>query len=83
MLDSIDFGRNDLRVLLVYHLLGEAIGKRVESLTVSLDITKAFNRVWHKDLLSKLGIRSARPVFLLPRYGKYWISGFLRFILHP
>ncbi|RVE54134.1 hypothetical protein evm_001257 [Chilo suppressalis] len=39
--------------LLAYltHIWGEAIDKR---LAISLDIAKAFDRVWHKSLLSKL-----------------------------
>ncbi len=32
----------------------EALGKYGETFAVSLDISKAFNRVWHQALLSKL-----------------------------
>ena len=35
----------------VYHILSDALGKKKE---VRVDISKAFDRVWHKGLLFKL-----------------------------
>lgn len=59
--------------LLAYltHVWGEAVDKRGESLAVSLDIAKAFDRVWHKSLLSKL------PAYGLPAHLCTWVAGFL------
>jgi hypothetical protein len=56
----------------VTHLWGEAIDKHGESMAISLDIAKAFDRVWHKALLSKL------PAYGLPSRLCTWIAGFLR-----
>lgn len=55
----------------VLHRWGEAIDRRGEALAVSLDIAKAFDRVWHRGLLSKL------PAYGLPGNLCSWISGFL------
>jgi retron-type reverse transcriptase len=41
-------------------------------MAISLDIAKAFDRVWHKALLSKL------PAYGLPSRLCTWIAGFLR-----
>ncbi|XP_049886813.1 uncharacterized protein LOC126381362 [Pectinophora gossypiella] len=59
--------------LLVYvtHYWGEAIEKHGEALAVSLDISKAFDRVWHAGLLSKL------PAYGIPAGFSTWISDFL------
>ncbi|RVE45150.1 hypothetical protein evm_010173 [Chilo suppressalis] len=59
--------------LLAYltHIWGEAIDKRGESLAISLDIAKAFDRVWHKSLLSKL------PAYGLPAQFCSWVADFL------
>ncbi|CAH2239422.1 jg7296, partial [Pararge aegeria aegeria] len=48
--------------LLVYatHIWGEAMDKHGEALAVSLDVSKAFDRVWHESLLHKL------PAYGLP-----------------
>ncbi|CAH2218036.1 jg22219 [Pararge aegeria aegeria] len=60
--------------LLVYatHTWGEAIEKHGEALAVSLDISKAFDRVWHGGLLSKLS------AYGIPAGLCSWISDFLR-----
>lgn len=60
--------------LLVYatHIWSEAIEKNGEALAVSLDISKAFDRVWHEGLISKL------PSFGLPTSLCDWVSDFLR-----
>ena len=55
----------------VYALLGRATEKHGEALTVSLDIAKAFDRVWHASLLDKL------PEFGIPVGLCNWISDFL------
>lgn len=55
----------------VQHRWGDAIDKRGESLAVSLDIAKAFDRVWHKGLLSKL------PAYGLPEQFCAWVADFL------
>ncbi|CAH0397242.1 unnamed protein product [Chilo suppressalis] len=55
----------------VTHIWGEAIDKRGESLAISLDIAKAFDRVWHKSLLSKL------PAYGLPAQLCAWVADFL------
>lgn len=55
----------------VTHLWGEAMDKYGESLAVSLDISKAFDRVWHKALLAKL------PAYGLPGRLCEWVTGFL------
>lgn len=59
--------------LLVYvtHCWGEAIEKHGEALAVSLDISKAFDRVWHASLLCKL------PAYGIPAGFSRWISDFL------
>lgn len=60
--------------LLAYaiHIWSEAIEKHGEALAVSLDISKAFDRVWHESLISKL------PSFGLPTGLCVWIADFLR-----
>ena len=60
--------------LLAYaiHIWSEAIEKHGEALAVSLDISKAFDRVWHDSLISKL------PSFGLPAELCDWIADFLR-----
>lgn len=55
----------------VTHIWGEAMDKHGESLAVSLDIAKAFDRVWHRSLLSKL------PAYGLPPRLCDWVAGFL------
>ncbi|CAG4978252.1 unnamed protein product [Parnassius apollo] len=59
--------------LLVYltHRWAEAVEFKGEALAVSLDIAKAFDRVWHKALLSKL------PSYGLPEKLCDWITSFL------
>ncbi|CAK1593568.1 unnamed protein product [Parnassius mnemosyne] len=59
--------------LLVYltHRWAEAVESKGEALAVSLDIAKAFDRVWHKALLSKL------PSYRLPEKLCNWITSFL------
>lgn len=59
--------------LLVYltHRWAEAIESKGEALAVSLDIAKAFDRVWHRALLSKL------PSYGLPESLCNWVSSFL------
>lgn len=59
--------------LLVYltHRWGEAIESRGEALAVSLDIAKAFDRVWHRALLAKL------PSYGVPEGLCTWIGSFL------
>lgn len=59
--------------LLVYvtHCWGEAIEKHGEALAVSLDISKAFDRVWHANLLNKLS------AFGIPADFCSWIKDFL------
>ncbi|XP_047543306.1 uncharacterized protein LOC125075642, partial [Vanessa atalanta] len=59
--------------LLVYltHRWAEAVESKGEALAVSLDIAKAFDRVWHKALLSKL------PSYGLPGKLCNWITSFL------
>ncbi|CAH2096385.1 unnamed protein product [Euphydryas editha] len=59
--------------LLVYatHIWSEAIDKHGEALAVSLDISKAFDRVWHASLISKL------PSYGIPPGLCAWISDFL------
>nr|CAX36787.1 hypothetical protein [Papilio dardanus] len=53
------------------HRWSEAIEGKGEALVVSLDVAKAFDRVWHKALLSKL------PSFGLPEKLCTWIASFL------
>ncbi|KAJ8715682.1 hypothetical protein PYW07_010164 [Mythimna separata] len=59
--------------LLAYaiRIRNEAIEKHGETLGVSLDISKAFDRVWHEILVSKL------PSFGLPAGLSAWIADFL------
>ena len=60
----------------VTHLWNSSIEKFGESHAVALDISKAFDRVWHNALLSKL------PSYGLPSNFCQWVSSFLsnRFI---
>ena len=60
--------------LLVYatHLWSEALEGHGEAIAVSLDISKAFDRVWHEALLNKL------PAYGLPPEFCSWVSDFLR-----
>ncbi|CAK1593890.1 unnamed protein product [Parnassius mnemosyne] len=53
------------------HRWAEAVESKGEALAVSLDIAKAFDRVWHKALLSKL------PSYGLPEKLCNWITSFL------
>ena len=59
--------------LLAYavHAWSSALESYGESRVISLDISKAFDRVWHKGLLAKL------PMFGLHHYLIKWISSFL------
>lgn len=59
--------------LLVYlaHKWAEAIENGGEALAVSLDVAKAFDRVWHKALLSKL------PSYGIPESLCKWVASFL------
>jgi hypothetical protein len=59
--------------LLVYltHRWAQAIESKGEALAVSLDVAKAFDRVWHKALLSKL------PSYGLPEKLCGWVGSFL------
>ncbi|KAL0878611.1 hypothetical protein ABMA27_003690 [Loxostege sticticalis] len=59
--------------LLVYvtHCWGEAIENHGEAIAVSLDISKAFDRVWHASLLSKL------PAYGIPAGFCNWVADFL------
>ncbi|XP_045537571.1 synaptic vesicle glycoprotein 2B [Papilio machaon] len=59
--------------LLAYltHRWSEAIEGKGEALAVSLDVAKAFDRVWHRALLSKL------PSYGLPEKLRAWIASFL------
>ncbi|TLL64776.1 reverse transcriptase family protein, partial [Acinetobacter baumannii] len=59
--------------LLVYltHRWAEALESKGEALAVSLDIAKAFDRVWHRALLSKL------PSYGIPEGLCKWIASFL------
>ncbi|CAG9783827.1 unnamed protein product [Diatraea saccharalis] len=59
--------------LLVYltHNWATAIETKGEALAVNLDIAKAFDRVWHKTLLSKL------PSYGLPAKLCAWVTSFL------
>ncbi|CAG4966884.1 unnamed protein product [Colias eurytheme] len=54
------------------HTIGQAIDGQGEALAVSLDISKAFDRVWHESLLRKL------PSFGICPDLCTWISNFLR-----
>ncbi|CAG4971803.1 unnamed protein product [Colias eurytheme] len=54
------------------HTIGQAIDGQGEALAVSLDISKAFDRVWHESLLCKL------PSFGICPDLCTWISNFLR-----
>lgn len=55
----------------VTHLWTNAIEKHGESIAVALDISKAFDRVWHRALLSKL------PSYGLPEGLCSWLGSFL------
>lgn len=61
---------SDLLAYVLYRCR-EAIDKHGESLVISLDITKAFVRVWHHALLSMV------PAYGLPKNLWKSISGFL------
>lgn len=63
-------GAGDLLIYLT-HQWAAAIESKGEALAGSLDITKAFDRVWHKALLSKL------PSYGLPNGLCTWIASFL------
>ena len=60
----------DLLVYAVY-AWSSALESYGDSRVISLDISKAFDRVWHKGLLAKL------PMFGLHRILIKWISSFL------
>ena len=53
------------------HVWSSALESCGESRVISLDISKAFDRVWHKGLLAKL------PMFGLNQTLIYWIDNFL------
>ncbi|CAG4952044.1 unnamed protein product [Colias eurytheme] len=53
------------------HLWGQAIENYGEALAVSLDISKAFDRVWHASLLNRL------PSYGVPPELCAWIADFL------
>ncbi|RVE47192.1 hypothetical protein evm_008160 [Chilo suppressalis] len=53
------------------HRWAKALETKGEALAVGLDIAKAFDRVWHKALLSKL------PSYGLPEKLCVWITSFL------
>lgn len=59
--------------LLVYvtHLWSEALEKNGEAIAVSLDVSKAFDRVWHDSLLSKL------PAYGISPSLTNWVKDFL------
>ncbi|CAG4956470.1 unnamed protein product [Colias eurytheme] len=54
------------------HLWGEALENHGEALAVSLDISKAFDKVWHDSLINKL------PSYGVPSTLSIWIADFLR-----
>ena len=55
----------------VTHVWGDTLDKFGESVAVSLDISKAFDRVWHKALISKLS------AYGLPSKLCDWLCSFL------
>ena len=55
----------------VFHAWSSALESYGESRVISLDISKAFDRVWHKSFLAKL------PMFGLHHTPITWISSFL------
>ena len=59
--------------LLAYavHAWSSALESYGESRVVSLDISKAFHRIWHKGLLAKLPMSSLHPTLII------WIASFL------
>ena len=59
--------------LLAYavHALSSALESYGESRVISLDISQAFDRVWHKGLLAKLHIFGLQPTLIT------WIASFL------
>lgn len=59
--------------LLVYltHRWASTIESQGEALAVSLDVAKAFDRVWHRSLLSKL------PAYGIPEGLCKWVASFL------
>ena len=62
--------------LLVYltHRWAAAIKRKREGLTVSLDLAKTFDRVWHRALLAKLAlpIRATREFMQVIRQLSHW-----------
>ena len=68
-LNSEDYTTNIL--LLDIHVWSSALESCGESRVISLDISKAFDRVWHKGLLAKL------PMFGLNQTLIIWIGSFL------
>ena len=70
----MDFEKPGLLViflLMLSHVWSSALESCGESKVISLDISKAFDRVWHKDLLAK------PPMFGLHHTPIKWIVGFL------
>ncbi|XP_063374973.1 uncharacterized protein LOC134662630 [Cydia amplana] len=65
------FRRGRSTLAYVTHCCGEAIERNGEELAVSLDISKAFDRVWHASLLSKI------PAYGIPADFCSWLSDFL------
>lgn len=77
LLDDRQYGfrsRRSTGDLLAYvsHVWSSAINNHGESHLVSLDISKAFDRVWHDGLLAKL------PMYGFPPCFTSWIDSFLR-----
>ena len=62
---------NGDRLAYAVHVWSSALKSCGESRMISLDISKAFDRVWHKGLLAKL------PMFGLNQTLIYWIGSFL------
>lgn len=56
---------------LTHRCWAEAVESKGKALAVSLDIAEAFDRVWHRALLSKL------PKYVIPEGLCNWISSFL------
>ena len=74
-------------VLLAYlsHRWAAAVESKGEALAVSLDIAKAFDRVWHKALLSKLpsygclrNYANGSPAFLRIGASRSWSTDHAR-----
>lgn len=53
-------------------LWSDAVEKHKEVLAISLDISKAFDKVWHDSLTSKL------PSFSVPTVPCKWVADYLR-----